>query len=204
MYNKSFAVEIEGIEASHLIFNNEAAMFSVPAKTRTESYEEHEETYWLHKAHLDSKSGVIIPGIWIKKMLIASQGQSACPIRPEGARRANATLKDLMISCVQILDSKVSNKKGDMLTKENLVPFKKCVNRGTYSAPKKVPVIRPCIENGDWKTVMKVVVLDKRINAAVLQEVLTWGGIFNGMGDWRPQRAGSCGMFTVIKVTEVE
>jgi len=200
--SKVFTINVEGI--TPILFNNEQAMVTIPKKDRKESYPDHEQAYWLHKAHLNSKDECYISSMWIFKTLITSQKTDNVPIKPSSATRAKATLQNTFVSCAYCDDAIVY--KDDRMTtpvmKDDLVQFAKGVNRGTYSAPKKVIVVRPMTPGQSWYSKFTVTSTDNSITKEHIEEIFEWSGLRNGMGDWRPQRGGRNGMYRLLNVVE--
>jgi hypothetical protein len=73
--------------------------------------------------------------------------------------------------------------------------FELFVKRAGVNGKKHVRV-RPRFDR--WSAAGSVTVLDERIDKATLQTILTQGGAYVGLGDWRPgsPTPGSWGRFT--------
>ena len=68
------------------------------------------------------------------------------------------------------------------------VPFCTMVNGNPSSAKKssKVYSVRPMIN--EWKTTLKFSDMGERLDRKTIESILVAGGLFVGLGDWRPQR----------------
>jgi hypothetical protein len=194
MERRDLSVKITGITG--LLENRDDLRLTHPefCKKKTESYDEYEEKVWKEKAHwnLDNPRKMVFPSIWIRKMLIASQRQSANPIKPAGSRMAKDTLMKHFIGGVLLMEDPIVMFNGKPVTDDVLVPFKKMVSPSVG----KVLCIRPMVPVG-WSVVANLVLLNEMIRPEHIIECLTWAGTYNGCGDWRVEKGGNFGMFTV-------
>lgn len=198
---KHWIVKIKGL--TDILYNNEAAMVITPKKARAVSYEEHEQQYWLNKGHYDEKEQCILPDMWFKKSAIASQGQSAVPIKPPNGRKANDTLKNYLTAAVVFMPT-VVYKDAELTVpymKKDLAQYSKGVNRGTPSSPKKVIVVRPAVVT-PWHGTIDFTDLEGKLTLENIYEIFQWAGTRNGLGDWRMQRGGQYGAYQVVDIVE--
>ena len=194
-------VKIQGV--SPLLMNRDDLKMWDPekySKQRGEEYLEMEERVWRDKAHFEAFSKednpkVVVRDIWIKKCLIASQKQSGCPILPPGSKKRTDTLRNYFVSGVLINDSVVYDKNKKIVTKKDLQPFKAMVRPQKTGG--KVCCIRPMIETG-WNCKVHILIADAAIKENDIIQCLTWAGTYNGIGDWRVERGGQFGRFTVV------
>jgi hypothetical protein len=165
-------------------------------KTKSESYEEHEERVWRYKAHLNEKQQVIAPDTWFRKVLVCSQNQNANPIRPPSSRKSTDTLRQYFVAGIMLPATNVINLNGKPATINDLIPHKKMVSP---QGKGKVLCIRPMLPVG-WTCDIQISIVDSSIREENVIECLTWGGLFSGIGDWRMQKGGVFGSFTVVKL----
>jgi hypothetical protein len=192
-------VKIRFTGLTGLLQNRDDMLITNPelAKERREDYIPYQERIWREKAHWNEETprAVIFPTIWIRKMLIASQRQSGCPIKPPGSRGARDTLMKHFVGGIMLLNDPIVMLNGKPITDEVLVPFKKMVspNEG------KVLCIRPLIPAG-WTVDVEIQILNEIINESHIIQCLEWAGVYNGCGDWRVEKGGQFGMFSIEKI----
>lgn len=198
---RDMAIKIQGV--SPLLMNRDDLRMIDPekySKKRSEEYIDMEERIWRDKAHFEIGSvvenpKVVVRDIWIKKSLLASQKQSGCPIAPPGSRKKTDTLRNYFISGVLINDSIIFDKNKNVVTKNDLIPFKSMVRPQKTGG--KVCCIRPMIETG-WHCTINIIIADVAIKEENIIQCLEWAGTYNGIGDWRVERGGQFGRFQVI------
>lgn len=188
-------VEFTGLTG--LLQNRDDIRITSPelAKTKAESYDQHEERIWKEKAHWSPDTTprhVLFPAIWIRKMLIASQRQNADPIRPASSRMAKDSLIKHYTGGILLTDDPIVMYKDKPVLDGDLVPFKKMVS----PQKGKVLCIRPMIPLG-WTVRAEINILNEQIRPEYIIQSLNWAGVYNGCGDWRVEKGGNFGMFQV-------
>lgn len=163
-------------------------------KQKNEDWIEHQERIWRDKCHWSSENPrtVLFPQEWIRKMLRASQRQSANPIQPPGSRKKTDTLMPHFTGGIMIIDDPQIILNDKPVTDEILVPFKKMVSPNAG----KVLCIRPLINSG-WKVIVDINIINDVIRHSNIIDSLRWAGTYNGCGDWRVEKGGRYGMFGV-------
>ena len=188
------------------------------SKGRGEGFDTVQERTWRDKAHYlkvsipgedleDVEEGtidryekacagdkVIVPAQWLKMSLINTQKASGNPIKPEGAKRANDTMKQYFVSGISF-DDDILLLKSDgktAVTRKDLVLLKNVV---TVPQGGSVACYRP-LYNG-WMANLTYTIYDAAITHQMVEDCMRWVGIYFGIGDWRPQHGGSYGRFTV-------
>jgi len=59
----------------------------------------------------------------------------------------------------------------------------------------RVPAWRPVINN--WELGFVITIVDDDINPLQVKEIFDFAGRFKGIGDWRPEKGGEYGKFTI-------
>lgn len=145
---------------------------------------------WLRKAEFDNGGdNVLIPSRWIGGMLI-----NACigtKLVPHFATTKRQTYTSYMSS---VMFDEIE----PVCKKEDLVGYGAYVGgQGKYSST-KVWRVRPMLEK--WETNFKLIDPSGRMLKSELHELLEYGGLFVGIGDYR---RGNFGRFDVVDIQEV-
>jgi len=182
---------------------NPMADLTWPKKERAEAAVDFENRVWPLKAHTKATGECFIPCEWLKQALVASQKQSAFPIKPPTARKATETMKLYFTSSIDFDDAillKADGKpfmikavEGDGFNPCDAVPLPAAAK--IPSTGGSVLVIRPMFEN--WHADVSCTILHPAINAKMITDCLTWIGSMPGIGSWRPEFGGKYGKFEI-------
>jgi len=190
-------ISIEGL--SPLLFNRKSLMLDIKTdanlqKVKAEDGLEYENRIFREKAHVNAEGFVVVPQTWIKRSLVETQRQNACPIKPPSAARKNATMKT-QLNAGFFCEDCVVQYKGSGFKKEDLVPYRSiCTIPSTGGS---IPVVRPMIPAG-WTVDIDFQIISPEVTESVLRELMTWVGIFAGIGEWRVSNGGQFGRFKVL------
>ncbi len=147
-----------------------------------------EERTWQEKAYYDGAGNVLLPGENLHESL--KQGAAYWGQKIPGA--GNKTYTDLVSSAVVVEDMPLG------ITRDDLIPYGRAVNgTPTKRTPSKVYKIRPLVR--PWGGSFKLHVFDSRLDASILRTIISYAGIFRGVGDWRPK----FGRYELAKIEQV-
>lgn len=193
MNGTEFVVRIEGI--SPLLYNRKSFMLDQMTDTSLEKQKnedamQHNMRVYKEKAHLKDDL-VIIPSEWIKRSLAGTQKQTANPIKPANARRKTDTILRNIISGCFVDDTPLNGP----VRKDDLEPFKSMVT--IPSTKGTILNTRPMIQK--WSADITFSIVDEVLDENIIRTLMTWVGVYSGIGEWRPANGGNFGRFMVIK-----
>lgn len=170
-----YEAKIEGFDS--MLFNKIPDL-SIKAgkKTKKEDAITYEKEHWQEKAYVNDDGKLFIPSENLHECM--KQGSSYWGQTIPGSGKKTYT--DLIKSAV-IVEDLVMDK-----TTNDLIEYGKIVN-GTPNGrkPSKVYRIRPLLR--PWGGSFKFHVFDARLEADVLRTILSYSGMYRGLGDWRPK-----------------
>ena len=194
---KKLSVKVRG--TTNMIMNRKTQMIDAQEKpefwekSRSESWMDVETRVWKERAHFNNEGLLFIPASWPKNVLIFSQRLNCFPIKPENAKRKDATMKQVFKSGIMFEDAYIQIGKQNA-TKDILEQYKDIV---TPPGQGSHPSIRPMIPM-DWTATLEYYIIDNVIKEKNVLECLEWGGISCGFGDYRPSVGGNFGRFELI------
>ena len=163
-------------------------------KERGESDYEFQERIWKEKAHTNSEGHLIIPSVNWTKALTDSSKKSG--IKAIGATKKNDNLSLLFKCTLFIEDFIVENIDGSIATKNDLKKFNSSVCVGGQKS-KRILNCRPMIEQWQGTLIYEIIDPSGKLRKNIIDESLIFCGLFNGIGEWRPQNGGKFGRFTI-------
>jgi len=178
---------------SPILFNRRSFMLDVmrdPSLKKQKGEEDyaHQMRIFKKKAEYDSKGNVMILASHFKKAFSYSQAQTCHPIAPKGATKRTANLSKIL-PALFIEDIKTDYTEKDLKNFDALC----CIQNGMKKS--SVLSIRPMLEN--WEGVLNMTTCSDVIGREEIFDMLTWVGLYCGIGDWRPERGGKYGRFIV-------
>jgi hypothetical protein len=189
-----FQVSIQGVDS--LIFNKMPDLsISKTEKAAREKVDpiENERNTWREKLYVDDAGMVIMPGENLHECLKEGCKYWGARIAGEGKK----SYTDLVSSAIICENLPFEVHMDDT---ERIIPFGKAVNgnpsRGKTSGS-KVYKIRPLMR--PWGGSFKIHVFDARLSVEVLKTIISYAGMFRGMGDWRPVY----GRFNLIELVKI-
>lgn len=175
-------LEVELTGKTPLLMHSPKAMLEPKEKVRksTKDYNPKEDA---EKAAYRMKNGnLFIPATAIKGCMI---GASAWK------KAGKFALKPIVAASVFVEPMEV-----DLKTKKYEVDLQTVVVQRS-----RIVRARPRLDK--WKAKFNIVYNEELINKKIIKEVLDEGGVRVGLLDFRPQKLGSYGTFTVTKIKEV-
>lgn len=136
-----------------------------------------------HKLYINKEGAICQPAVHIEKAM----QESAKKIRIKGAGKASySKLFGAMVTVEPALIPHKNQEYGTFATT--------AVNNNTRP-PSRIMSYRPVIDS--WSLEFTVTAEDE-IPSGVIKEALVLAGKYNGLGAWRPQKAGKFGRFEVV------
>lgn len=194
---KKYSVKVKG--TTNMIMNRKSQMIDAQEdaefweKKRSESWMDVEKRVWRERAHFDHDGLLFIPSSWPKNVLIFSQKTNCFPIKPDGAKRKDATMKQNFKAGIMFEDGYITKDKKD-ITKKHTIEYKDIV---TPPGQGSHPSIRPMIVAG-WIATLEYYIIDTVIKEQNVIDCLEWGGISCGLGDYRPSVGGNFGRYELV------
>jgi hypothetical protein len=188
---KRYEVTIKGVGG--LLFNRKMGGGETEAEKKNQEkidLAELERKIWPEKAYFDSDNQLFIPGENIHQCM--KDGCAYWGQKIPGA--GNKTYTDVVASSV-IVENLILGE-----SKDKLVPFGKWVNGNPSKGKKsgcKVYKIRPLLM--PWGGTFVMHVFDARLSEHILKVVLSYAGMYRGLGDWRP----TYGRFELVSIKEI-
>ena len=190
MISKVWIVEIKGIKPliSNVRKRELDAEMAALKKDELAEWEENEKN-WQRKAEADENGMAIIPGRWIRKMLV-----EAC--KKTGMVPHFATSKKQTYTAY--VSSFLVNSVGDPLCAvDKLECYGTYVGAQGANSKTKVWKNRPQVSR--WRGIFEIIDPLGRMKKSELEELMNYGGYILGIGD---ARALSYGRFETIKIKE--
>jgi len=174
-----FLATIQGIDGC--LFNKAPDLSDQAGNKDKRVKDKHAEELrtWRNKLHTNADGEVIWPGENLHEMLKGAAKYWGATVPGEGKK----TYTNIVLNAVVVEDMPLGIKADD---DKAIIPYGKNCN-ATPTKPKGGLVyrIRPFVR--PWGGSFVIHVFDERINLNVLSTLLTYGGQFGGMGDWRPK-----------------
>lgn len=207
---KKYIVTIIG--RSDILFNRMIDQSETPAEGTlekgkknaiTKDRAEVERKIWREKAYIRPESDILyIPGENIHQCIVDGASYWGMPIPGRGKTQYTGVVKagvicqDISLAVLDGTGNYVEAKKDD------LVSFGRSVN-GTPTKGKgsKVYRIRPSLES--WKGTFLMTVMDARLTPQILRTIISYAGLYKGLGDWRPNH-GRFDLETLEEILETE
>jgi|GEM_PF-3181507 hypothetical protein len=152
----------------------------------TKDKAEVERQIWREKAYFRPESEVLyIPGENIHQCMVDGASYWGMTIPGRGKTQYTGVVKAGVIC--QDISLATLDSEGNYVeaTKADLVSFGRSVN-GTPTKGKgsKVYRIRPSLES--WNGTFLMTVIDARLTPQILRTIVSYAGLYRGLGDWRP------------------
>lgn len=146
---------------------------------------------WKSKAHVNKDGFVVIPSVAMRRALSAT----AKYLKEKIPGQKNATWTAKFESGISIVEDIVTDvREGD------LIPHDVYVNAdGIRGSGRRVWRRFPQVNPG-WTATFDIVIVDPIITKDILAKMIEAAGIFNGIGQYRPQNGGENGRFTVVDI----
>jgi len=148
---------------------------SKPKKMSQEDQLLSELEHWKEKAYVRDSGKLYIPGDNIQRCLF--QGAQYANIKIPGA--GNKKFADVIKSACIIYDCDLDR------TESDLIQYRRAVNRGLMKRS-MVGTIRPMLASG-WTGTFDIQIFDGRLIDDTLSTIITYAGLFKGLGDLRPR-----------------
>lgn len=194
--NKRYLVEIAGMGG---ILMNKQPDMSIPKSQQTKQAKvdktEQEYLNWRSKLYFTESLGVHIPAENIHQCLKDACKYWGAPVPNENKK----TYTDIVKCAVTVEELTLGNGKPLAIDDPLIVPFGVNCNGNPSRGPggglvyKIRPMIRP------WGGTFIMHVYDARLTEDVLTTILTYGGVFKGLCDWRPK----FGRFELVRLEEI-
>ena len=172
----------------------------VPA-FKGEKPEEYDTRNWRLKLNTlkneDGELQVVIPQFGFHLCMIAAAKYSKRKIAGQGV----ATWTGKFTSGIMLPEPLrlVSPGTDEPILASSVKPIELFVNAdGVRGSGKRVPKLFPIIP--EWQTTFTIVILDPIISEEIFCEMVGLAGLFVGVGQYRPEKAGSNGRFTLEKL----
>jgi hypothetical protein len=157
-------------------------------KKDKESDDDHDKRCWMERAHTDDEGNLRVPALAIKRMLESAAGHRGDKIPGQGAK----TYKKAFEAGIAAFEDAILDKtSGDLVCEPRHVDSKGRKGGSGSRVTRRFPIVLT-----PWTLTATVIVLDWRINQNVFMEFLSHGGLFCGLGTWRPGTGGMYGRFT--------
>lgn len=183
------------IGQSDILFNRMIDQSETPAEgisqgTRkdvvTKDKAEVERLIWREKSYFRPETEALyIPGENIHQCMVDGAQYWGMTIPGRGKTQYTGVVKSGIIC--QDVSLATLDRTGDYIEakKADLVSFGRSVN-GTPTKKNggKVYRIRPSLES--WKGTFLMTVIDARLTSQILRTVISYAGLYKGLGDWRP------------------
>ena len=167
----------------------------------SETHDQFDQRCWRERIHTDSDGNAFIPMAAIKKMLEGAATYLGKKIPGKGP---STYAKRFRAGIMVLDDAVVINPKTGKPWKAKDVPSERLYvpSDGKVGGSTRVFRTFPYIEKGLWRLHIKIYVLDPDITEEVLKEHLAAGGLFGGLGRYRPSSSsgGNYGRFTTENV----
>ena len=188
---KTYTVEINGV--SDFMFGKHPHS----KKQSNETHDQYTERVWREQVHHHNGECFIQPFAF-KNALESAARWLSMGIPGEGKK----TFTKRFQSGVIIVDRMMlMSGKGRAITIDDVEPvWIFAPSDGKRGSGKRVWRIFPTVH--EWKTTVKVVVLDDKIDKDVLEAHCEAAGSFVGLGSMRVENSGINGRFEVVKITE--
>jgi hypothetical protein len=147
----------------------------------------HQTRIFKKKAEYDDQGHVLILATHFKKAFGYSQAQTCHPIAPRGSTKRTANLSKVL-PALFVEDIVTDYTEKDLVNYDALC----CIQNGMKKS--SVLSIRPMLK--EWEGTLKMTTCSDVIGREEILDMLTWVGLYCGIGDWRPERGGKFGRFT--------
>lgn len=185
--------KLTSMPGSPILFNRRSFMIDLqrdPSLKKQKGEEDfaHQLRIYKLKCEYNSAGNIIIPSAHVKKAMSYSQGQNCHPIQPKGATKRTATLSKVL-AAVFVDDITTKYTEADLDHFDSMV----CIQNGMKKS--SVMNIRPMLRT--WEADLTMTIASDLVGREEILDMLEWCGTFCGLGDWRPERGGNYGRFTV-------
>lgn len=158
-----------------------------------QGWDEWEAAHWKERAHYDDSGHVIIPAISFKRVVEAAAAYN--PRKLKGS----ATFTKLFERAIIVLELLVLKETRDTVDGVSMaVPSDGMA--ASKSTGKSNRVYRKFPTVKEWGGTVTFNILDDRIQEDIFKDTLQDGGMYIGIGTWRPQRGGLNGRFQVVSL----
>lgn len=160
-----------------------------------ETHEAFEHRTWRERCHVDNSENVVYPGYALKAMLVDAAGYLNQKIPGEGQVRYKGKYAAGVRNVDEYYDVLDWNSNKIHIDDVEGV-WKHVPSDGRPGGGKRVWKCFPRIE--EWQMEISYIVLEQKIEPDHLKHVLITGGLFKGLGTWRPGKNGSYGTFHLV------
>lgn len=176
---KEVVYKIEGVSPL-LMHNIEGMLTKKPNRMSHEEFEKSPESF-KSKCYFNSKDELILHSRVIKGMLKSSAKSSGFK---QPGKRAN--YNNLIKSLIFIQEEPVMDQQ-----------FDEVVESPTFVTIQKNKILRIFPKLNKWSTTVKIIIADTtQLQVDILDDLMTFGGNFVGVGDYRPE----FGRFTATRI----